>query len=232
MNERISTGITSLDKTIEGGYKKRSINLIEGGPGTGKSIFSMQYLLNGISKGENGVYITFEEEKENLIDNLSEFNWNLDKLIKEEKLVILSMSPEEIKETVEKKSFDLKFEILKKIKAHRIVIDSVTAYSLLFESGIKRIEALHKLFSALRGFDCTSLLISEREVTIDSDSLTKDDIEFEVDSIIALYNVRKNNTRERALEVKKIRGTKNLQKIFPMKITDKCIDIFPNQAFF
>ena len=69
--ERITTGIQNLDQTIEGGFKKGSINLVEGGPGSGKSIFGMQYLVNGIKKGENGVYITFEEEQDNVIENMA-----------------------------------------------------------------------------------------------------------------------------------------------------------------
>src|SRR3989344_7445312 len=95
-NLRVSSGIKKLDSTIEGGFKKSSINLVEGGAGTGKSIFAMQFLVNGIKDGENGVYITFEEEEENLRENMEKFGWNLPELEKQDKLDIISMDPEEI----------------------------------------------------------------------------------------------------------------------------------------
>ena len=120
----------------------------------------------------------------------------------------------------------------KKGRAVMIVIDSVTAYSLLFDEGLKKREALQHLFKTLRDYKCTSLLIAEREISVDKTALDSDVIEYEVDSIIALYNIRKQDMRERALEVKKIRGTKHTQKIFPMKITDKGIEIYPEQALF
>jgi circadian clock protein KaiC len=230
--QRISTGIKNLDKTVEGGFKKDSINLIEGGPGTGKSIFAMQFIIDGIKNNENGVFITFEEEKENLIDNMSKFGWDLESLEKQRKIAIIEMLPEEIAELLKKKSFALKFEIVKNIHAKRIVIDSISAYSLLFEEGVKKRSALQELFKTLRDFDCTSLLISEREISIDDLSLNSDMIDFQVDSIITLYNIRRGGIRERALEVKKMRGTKNISGIFPMRFFEKGLDIFPDQTLF
>ena len=230
---RISSGIKALDKTIEGGFKEKSINLLEGGPGTGKSIFAMQFLVAGINEEkENGIYITFEEEKESLMDNMKKFGWNLESLEKQEKLAILDISPEEVVGLVKKRAFGLKFEIAKKIKAKKIVIDSITAYSLLFEDGLKKREALEELFRALRELNCTSLLVAEREVTLDDTTILPDLVDFEVDSIISLYNIRKGDIRERALEVRKIRGTKSVSKIFPMKLGDKGIDIYPEEALF
>ena len=231
-NLRVSSGIKKLDSTIEGGYKKGSINLVEGGAGTGKSIFAMQFLVKGIEDGENGVYMTFEEEEDNLRENMEKFGWNLPELEKQDKLDIISMNPEEIIKTVEKKSLSLKFTIIKQVKARRMVIDSLSAYSLMFEEGKERREALRHLFKTLREFGCTSLLIAERDINVNDNSSNTDLAEFEVDSVVVLYNIRKGDVRERALEVKKIRGTKNLLKLFPMQVTEKGIDIYPDQTLF
>lgn len=128
-----------MTKQLREGSRKKSINLVEGGPGTGKSIFGMQFLVAGITdEKENGIYLTFEEEKESLMDNMKKFGWNLETLEKQGKLAILDIDPEEVVGLVKKKSFGLKFEIAKDIKAKRIVIDSITAYCLLFEDGLKK----------------------------------------------------------------------------------------------
>ncbi|MFH2020107.1 MAG: ATPase domain-containing protein [archaeon] len=229
---RVSTGIKNLDTTIEGGYKEKSINLIEGGPGTGKSIFAMQYLVSGIrDHSEKGIYITFEEERETLMDNMVNFKWDLQKLEADNKLEILDISPLDVVNLVKKKSLGLKFEIVKKIQAKRIVIDSITAYSLLFEEGLIKKQALNELFKTLRTLDCTALLIAERKVDIDSIA-SEDLVDFQVDSIISVYNTRKSDIRERSMEVRKIRGTKNMPKIFPMRISEKGVEIYPDGAVF
>ena len=56
--KRINTGITGLDKIIEGGLPEKSITLVSGPPGSGKSIFSFQFLYEGINKNETGLFLT------------------------------------------------------------------------------------------------------------------------------------------------------------------------------
>ena len=61
--KRISSGISNLDPLIDGGFVKNSVNLVAGGAGCGKSIFAMQFIMEGLKKKEPGIYITFEEKK-------------------------------------------------------------------------------------------------------------------------------------------------------------------------
>ena len=65
-NKRVPTGIKKFDKLIEGGFEYDSVNLVAGGSGSGKTIFAMQFLIDGIKKGEPCLYITFEESKKEL----------------------------------------------------------------------------------------------------------------------------------------------------------------------
>ena len=76
MVERVSSGITGLDKHMEGGFVKNSINLISGATGTGKTIFGLQYILDGLQKGENGVYISLEQEPEDIFADVAIFGWD------------------------------------------------------------------------------------------------------------------------------------------------------------
>ena len=68
--ERVGSGIPGLDKITGGGFEKNSTNLIVGGTGSGKSILGIQFLLEGVKKGESCLYITFEEEKQSFYKNM------------------------------------------------------------------------------------------------------------------------------------------------------------------
>jgi KaiC/GvpD/RAD55 family RecA-like ATPase len=205
------------------------VNLIQGGPGSGKSILGMQFLLKGLEQDQHGVYITFEESKDSLIDNMSSFDWDL-KNIDDKKLSIVSIKPTDLKHSVEKQAWYLWFYIEKKIRAQRIVIDSVSVYSLLFDDDAHKRRALLNMFNALRSFGCTSLVLSEHEETPDDPSTGF--VGYLADSIITLYDIRKEEIRQRALEVRKMRGTNHLSKLFPMQITSQGIELFPDQTVF
>lgn len=62
MIERVNSGIPGLDKLIDGGFVKNSVNLISGSTGTGETIFGLQFIWHGLKIGENGVYISLEQE--------------------------------------------------------------------------------------------------------------------------------------------------------------------------
>ena len=87
---RVSTGIPGLDDLIEGGIPEGSTVLVSGGPGSGKTILSLQFLIAGATKGEKGVYISLEEDTNRLRDYISKvFEWPLEKLLREKKLVMI-----------------------------------------------------------------------------------------------------------------------------------------------
>jgi len=73
--DRAGTGISNFDKMVSGGFERESINLIAGGSGSGKSIFALQFLMEGVKKGEKVLYITFEEKKEEFYENMKKIGW-------------------------------------------------------------------------------------------------------------------------------------------------------------
>jgi len=62
--KRIKTGIPGLDELVGGGLPAGSCNLISGGPGTGKTIFGLQYLFNGAENDEAGMYLSFDRDSD------------------------------------------------------------------------------------------------------------------------------------------------------------------------
>src|SRR5687768_7876439 len=78
--DRISTGIEGLDYILKGGLPKNRLYLIEGNPGTGKTTMGLQFLLEGERKGEQGLYITLSESREELISVGKSHGWDVESL--------------------------------------------------------------------------------------------------------------------------------------------------------
>jgi len=230
VKERVKTGIPGLDDVMEGGFRKSSVNLIAGGAGSGKSIFCMQFLVTGIEKyNENGIYISFEENQEKILKDFKRFGWGLEKKIEEGKLVILYYTPEQVQQVLDAGGGTVR-DAIESINAQRLVIDSLTAFTLLHENELIRRKTCLHLFDEIHKWGITALMTSEQEP--DPEKHTSTIMEFEVDGVILLYNVRKGDIRERSLEVFKMRGTHHAAKIFPMKIDNKGIVIFPEETVF
>ena len=88
--KRVPTGIPKLNSLVSGGFKKESVNLVTGGPGSGKTIFATQFIMEGLKKGETGIYITFEEKKKKFYEDMLVFGWDLEKYEKKKKFAFVS----------------------------------------------------------------------------------------------------------------------------------------------
>ncbi|MFH1054323.1 MAG: ATPase domain-containing protein [Candidatus Woesearchaeota archaeon] len=229
-NDRVQTGIEGLDKIMHGGFERNSVNIIGGGAGSGKSILCMQFLMNGIKKyNEPGIYITFEEDKKKMLKHMEQFGWDLEKLESENKLAVIEYTPEQVGKLLEEGGGVID-NMIEKMGAKRIVIDSLTAFTMLHKDELAKIQASLALFRLMQKWACTALLTAESDPDPEKHKSTI--MEFEVDGVILLYYIRKGDTRERALEILKLRGLAHSTKIFPMKITDNGVVIFPEEGIF
>ena len=225
---RISSSIKKLDPLIGGGFKRESIILVAGGTGCGKSILATQFLIDGIKNyNESGIYITFEERKKKVYESMLEFGWDLDKYEKEGKFVFLEYTPEQVKKILTEGGGIVE-NILEKMGAKRIVIDSITSFALLYEDELTKKEASLALFELIESWGCTALLTSQ-DISPEEETIVAA-TEFEVDGIILLYHLKRKGVRTRALEVLKMRGTKIPEKTFELEITAKGIDINPKKV--
>jgi circadian clock protein KaiC len=224
--DRAQTGIEGMDEIVQGGFRRRSTNLVAGGPGSGKSIFGMQFLVNGATKyNEAGIYITFEESPSAIYSLCEQFNWDLKTLEKEKKLLILKLDPEQIGKLLEAGGGTLR-DAIESIQAKRIVFDSMTDFLMLYKADIDKRSASTDLFTLLDKLDITTLAISEQEV--DPLKHVSSVLEYQVDGVIILYNERIGHIRQRGLEIFKMRGTKHAGRIFPMVISSNGIMIRSN----
>lgn len=229
--ERTKTGISELDSLIEGGVEKNSVNLIAGSAGSGKSIFCTQFIVYGAEVlNEPGVYICFEERKERFFSHMALFGWDLAKLEAQKKFVFVEYTPEQVKRMIEEGG-GLIENIVSKIKAKRIVIDSITSFALLYQNEVQKKEAALDLFELLRKWNVTAFVTQE----ITEDQVEKQEpgeLGFEADSVILMYFIKEQNTRKRAIEILKMRGTKHSKRILPLDITPKGVVISKEGAVF
>ncbi|MFW6013757.1 MAG: RAD55 family ATPase [Nanoarchaeota archaeon] len=227
---RCPTGIEGFDEIVEGGLIRDSVTLLCGGPGSGKSIFAMQNLVNGIDKyGESGVYITFEEEVETLLGDMKRFGWNLQEKIQNRQLAILAYSPEQVDRVLYIGGGPIR-EVIDDLNAKRIVIDSITAFTMLYNSENQRRKALLSLFNILKKWDCTALLTSEQAVQPEEHQAKLE--EYQAEGIIYMYHTKKGDVRERSIEVFKMRGTDHSTKICPLKIGPGGIVVYPDESVY
>lgn len=208
---RAKSGIKKFDSMIKGGFRRESINLIVGGSGSGKSIFAVQFLIEGIKNKEKVLYITFEEKKEEFYQNMKKFGWNLEELEKSGKFIFLEYSPEKVKMMLDEGGGSIESIVLKE-KITRMVIDSITSFSLLFDDKLSKRQANLGLFDIIRKWDTTTLLTVQDD-PLDQRSENVSSIEFEADSITLLYYINVKGKRKRYLEILKMRGTNHSKEI-------------------
>ncbi|MBI2449635.1 AAA family ATPase [Candidatus Pacearchaeota archaeon] len=244
IEERIKTGIPGFDELIQGGFPRNSNILLAGAPGTGKSIFGMQYLINGSEKyNEKGLLVTFEQKRDDVIQQANQFGWDISKLEKFGKLKIMDIDIERINDRT---SNDLRI-IIRKEGIKRIVIDSLSTlvvnapmYAKLSDIPINRLIAnkiiisqpvvgdffvkkfIYEFLNDLKGLNCTSLLIGESAQN--SEYLSRDTVsEFVCDGVIVITFEALGGEFSRSLMVRKMRATRNDEDIHPLEIGNKGI---------
>jgi KaiC/GvpD/RAD55 family RecA-like ATPase len=93
-SEHAPTGIPGLDEILGGGYPRGRVILITGGPGSGKTVMAMQFLLDGVDRfDERGVFVSLEESKHHLVTEMSNFGWDVEKYEKKNQIAIVDASP-------------------------------------------------------------------------------------------------------------------------------------------
>ncbi len=219
---RVPTGIVHFDKLVEGGFEKNSTNLVVGGPGSGKTIFGMQFIIEGLKRGESCLFITFEEGKESFYHNMKRFSWSLEDYEKKGLFTFLNYTPGKVKSMLEEGGGIIESIIIKN-KVSRLVIDSMTSFTLLFEDELEKREASLDLFNMVKKWNCTSLVTLEDNPDLEHKIYRA--LEFEADSILLMQFMRKFISRERYIEVLKMRGTNHSKGLYKFLITKKGIEL-------
>lgn len=221
--KRVKTGIPGLDALLFGGIPTGSLTLLTGTCGTGKTLMSAQFLYYGARKGENGIFVSFEESPENIKANAKLFGWDFEKLEKKGKVLFVKYDPyhaEDIAEMLE--------NAIRKTKAKRIVIDSISALGLYVRDTAEIRRMIFNMSSMLHRLGCTTLMISE--ILAEQKDLSRFGVEeFVADGVVALFYVRDPSRYTRSLTVWKMRGSNHSQRLHPYKITHRGVVVYPKK---
>jgi len=211
--EYVKTDVPGFDKLFENGIPKGSSVLIAGGAGSGKTIFCLQILFNKAKEGKKCFYMSFEESEARLIEHMNGFGWDSKKLIESGNLKVQRFNPFDITRNVDALLAKQKGELLididpvllpKDFKPDFIVLDSLTAIASAFTAKEDSYRIyIEQLFRFFEKIGCTTLLITETEQIPKIFSATGVE-EFLADGVIVLYNIKRADGSENAIEVLKM----------------------------
>jgi len=246
----VSTGIPGFDDLFKRGIPKGSAVLIAGGAGSGKTNFCLQLLAHHAAQGKKCYFMGFEESEERLLDHMEDFGWDPETLIESGNLKIKRFLTSEIYYYNKKSGNTIEAMMTKEadpllmelepltiadnagFKPDFIVLDSLTSVSSTFKGKEQSYRFyVERLFRYFEKIGSTTFLITETEQTPKKYSPTGVE-EFLADGVVIFYNFRKENIRESAIEVLKMRGEQHKRKIVGMKITDTGIKVYPDQDVF
>ncbi len=224
------TGIMGFDEITYGGLPNGRSALIIGGAGSGKTVFAMEFLARGATEfNEAGVFMSFEENEEDLAKNFNSLGFDIPGLI-DKKMLVIDYIYLERKEIEEAGEFDLEglFIRLKnavnETGAKRVVLDSLEAlFAGIENEGILRAE-LRRLFRWLKDNNLTAIITAEKG----EESLTKYSLEeYLADCVIILDNRMNEQIATRRIRVLKYRGSMHGTNEYPFLINENGFSVIP-----
>ncbi|MBD3261387.1 MAG: ATPase [Candidatus Altiarchaeales archaeon] len=232
--EKVKTGVKGLDEMLGGGFIKNRPYLIAGGPGIGKTILCVQFLMQGVEEGEGGLYIALEEQTEQLKEDMRVFEWDIDKIHIVETMQDVGSGTWTLSTSgiVSSPKFNLKNlmeslrDTINKHKPQRMVIDSLTSIKMLYDNKTDARREILGFMNFLLASGCTTLLTSEQ---LGEEILME---EFLSSGVVRLNAIENQGERITGVSIVKMRGSGFDKHMRPMKITDDGIQIFPNESVF
>src|SRR6266481_1764732 len=231
--EKALTGIAGFDEVTNGGVPRGRPTIVCGGPGCGKTMFAVEFLVRGATEyNEPGVLMTFEETSEEMSKNVASLGFDLKALAARKKLVLeyVRIEPAEIHETGE---YDLEGLFIRlqhavdKIGAKRVVLDTVEAiFSGFGNTGLLRAE-IRRLFRWLKDRGLTTVVTAEKG----EGNLTRYGLEEYVsDCVIFLDHRVTDQLSTRRMRVVKYRGASHVADEIPFLIDERGFSVLPSSS--
>ena len=228
---RIDIGVTGLDQMIQGGVPARSLMVVMGSAGTGKTTFGLQFANRGLEKGEKAVYITLEETRDAVIAAAGEKGWDFEQHAEDDDLAIVDFDPIEMANSLSSIRNDLP-RLIDDFGAERLVLDSVSLLEMMYDDQAKRRTEVFDFTKSLKKAGVTTMLTSEGSE--DNPYVSRHGIiEYLTDAVFVLQYVRSEFQETRlAVEIQKIRNANHSRETKPYEITDDGISVYQQANIF
>jgi KaiC/GvpD/RAD55 family RecA-like ATPase len=201
---RLSSGVPGFDELVEGGLLDDRLYVVSGPPGSGKTTFCSQFITQGAKEGVDCLYVTMHETKEELVQDMSGYDFGFDRAVQSENVQFLNLVTEAGKRTITQFGSDggLTNRLVAFIESNdvdRVVIDSTMLLQHFFSDMSDEITGF---LSALKQTDATTLLISEM-----TDPTSYSDEHYLAHGVIFFHNFLDSSGMTRGIQVIKMRGT-------------------------
>ncbi|HVR15552.1 MAG: ATPase domain-containing protein [Candidatus Binatia bacterium] len=213
--ERVPTGILGLDSLIEGGFPQGRSILITGEPGTGKSIFALQFLAEGLKRNEKCIFVSADENPMDILEQAASMGWDFEPHIENKDLAILNAgtylssfpgASSERHIDVQRAVSDLG-NFVKQLGAKRLVLDPAGPFVLLRASTVRIQDQIRLLIKLMRSSLPTTNVLTSYAVPRTGERSMHGMEEYLVAGAIVLEMVWKNGALARSLIVEKMRCT-------------------------
>lgn len=222
--KRLSSGESTLDKMMGGGFLENSSTLVSGAPGVGKTTLGVQFLCAGTDKGEPGLLITFEEFPASLIRDAKQIGWDLKKLQDEGLLQLIFTSPQVFLDSLQMPDSPLS-QSIRALSPTRAVVDSATHFKRITDDPIKLREIYNTIVNALKREGITSIILDEDANIAKPKDGRMPPLPFVVDSVFLMRYVEVDSAIQRALTILKMRGSQHDKHIRAYQIGQKGIKL-------
>lgn len=224
----VPSGISSLDKVIEGGFNEGDTILVAGQPGSGKTTLGVQFLYNGATQhSQAGICATFVESATKLKRDMLRFNWDLGKLEQDRKISVLDLI-----QTISEKGVEANLELImaaiKDLDAKRLVIDSLSAMMTYIKTRDEARSFMAVMNRFIENAKCTTLYTLE--VPWGTSQAGMGFEEFLADGFVVLESSLEDFKVRRRLYIPKMRGVNHGLDCHDFYITPEGITVSPIPA--
>lgn len=229
--ERVKVGILGLDDMLGGGLIPGSICAIIGTYGTGKTTFSLEFIWDGLNKGERIIYISLEEREERILAYMKLKGWDITPFLNKS-LFVIKLDPTDFNVANNRIKNELP-KLIEEVKASRVVIDPISLFEDLFDTDSERRQEMYRFIEGLRDRSCTIMMTSETH----RDNMFSSRhglIEYLSDTVILLRYVRPSDLTDvhLALEVVKMRMSSHSREIKPYEIEQDQVMVYSEANVF
>jgi circadian clock protein KaiC len=213
-SEKVSTGIKGLDDLLYGGVYINSTTLLSGASGTGKTVATLHFIIEGARRGEESLMIEFEESPDQLYRNAASFGWDLQKHVEGGVVDLICNYPEDLKPEQYLQRIQ---ELIIEKKTKRVVLDPMSALKRIYNEEKFR-EFVIGLNAFLKMNNVTALLTNTISQLFGITQITESHLSTATDNIIILKYVELGGRMRRLLSVIKQRGSRHKKELIEFEI--------------